>query len=36
MDELLALATCGIERLIRIQQSVLAVAPANGKVSSGI
>ena len=36
MDELLALATRGIERLIRIQQSVLAVAPANGKVSSGI
>jgi ribonuclease PH len=35
MDELLALATRGIETLIGIQQSVLAAA-ANGKVGSGI
>lgn len=35
MDELLALATRGIERLIGLQQSVLA-AVANGKVGSGI
>ena len=35
MDELIALATSGIEELIGIQQSVLA-ATANGKVRSGI
>jgi ribonuclease PH len=35
MDELLVLATSGIEKLIGLQQSVLA-AVANGKVGSGI
>ena len=35
MDELLALATSGIEKLIALQQSVLS-AMANGKIGSGI
>src|SRR5689334_20741538 len=35
MDELIALATSGIETLIDLQQSVLA-AVANGKIGSGI
>jgi ribonuclease PH len=36
MDELLALATSGIEKLIGLQQSVLAAVAANGKVGARI
>src|ERR1044072_7820027 len=36
MDELIALATSGIEELIVIQQSVLAATAANGKVGARI